>query len=123
MELSNIHASLVRDLGAAHNATPIEAARYRGLDRALIWSGSGRALGWSVRAAGGDMILKLRAGHDASGELMSDVYVPMNASSTVSLPFGISFPDGLFADMYQVTGTGVAGTGLLTGAVYIGGND
>lgn len=79
--------------------------------------GSGRRLvGWSLRATGGDVVVTLHDGHDASGDVIGTVCLADGQSETVTvMPAGVSFVEALYVE--------TAGAGAPVGALWIGAVD
>lgn len=86
------------------------------IPNAMNYLGGRRLVGWSVRAAGGDVTITLRDGHDASGEVIGTIALVAGQSETVTvMPAGVSFAEGLY-----VASTGA---GAPVGALWIGAVD
>jgi hypothetical protein len=116
MELQRITHELQAGLAEFHNGTRLTAARYVPTTRALAWGGSGRLVGWSVRATGGPVTVLLRDGRDSSGDVLAVIDLVDGEHETVSIGAGgIAFPEALFLDR--------SGAGVLDGAVWIGAVD
>jgi hypothetical protein len=85
---------------------------------ALNYGSGGRLVGWSLRAAGGDVVINLRDGHDTGGDVIATIPLANGTSQTFAAPVsGISFAESLYA---EVTGAGAAG---VVGAVWLGAVD
>lgn len=124
--LSRLESSLERDrdLIAASLAETQNAVRLRGAralpapgagGRPLLWSGSGRLVGWSLTATGGPVTVTLTDSRDGAGDPIASIAIADGGDSTVwAGPGGVSFGEGLFA---TVTGAGTLGGAFWIGAV------
>jgi hypothetical protein len=82
--------------------------------RPLLCAGAGRVVGWALTATAATTIT-LRDSRDTTGDPIASIAIPANGSAALWCgPGGISFGEGLFAD--------VAG-GPFTGAIWTGAVD
>ncbi len=116
MELQHIGAKIAAGLTETHNGLRLTGARFHDVSRRLVSTGSGRLVGWSVRATGGPVTVLLRNGRDSAGDVMALIDLVDTESDTQWFgPGGIAFPEALFLDQ--------TGTGTLTGALWLGAVD
>lgn len=75
-----------------------------------------RLVGWSLRAAGGAVVVTFRDGLTADAEPIGAVCLADGQSETVTaMPAGVTFVDALYAE--------VTGAGTVVGAVWLGAVD
>lgn len=119
LALERVQAELRVGLGEFHNGLRLQGARHVAVGaggRALASAGSGRLVGWSLRAAGGAVTVTLRDGRDASGDVLAVLELADGATDTQWLgPGGVSFVEGLYVE--------TDGDGALTGAAWLGAVD
>lgn len=109
-------AEIAVGLAAFQNGHRITAARSLPVNVARAWGGSGRVVGWSVKATGGPVTVYLRDSRDVEGQVLAVIDLTDGQHETVSLaPGGVSFGEGLFLDK--------TGAGTLAGAVWLGAVD
>ncbi len=124
LALEQVRSELSAGLGEYHNGLRLQGARAVTVGaggRDLASAGSGRLVGWSLRATGGEVVVTLRDGRDDSGdplavlELDGAALGPACCSTQWIGPGGVSFVEGLYLD--------AAGAGTLTGSVWLGAVD
>lgn len=116
LELERIRSELQAGLQETHNARPLEGARYLPAGgRGKAWSGHGRLVGWSVRAAGGAASVTLRDGDHDNADVIAVIDVPAGESRTAWFgPGGIDFGS---LNLQR------AGAGTVEGSIFIGAVD
>lgn len=78
--------------------------------------GTGRLVGWSLRAVGGALTVTLRDDRGEGGDTLATIALAADASESVWLgPGGVSYGEGV--------NVVVAGAGTLEGAVWLGAVD
>lgn len=122
LELERVRDELTEGLQQFHNGVPLQGARYvpvGATGRTMAWGGSGRLVGWSLRATGGPVTVVIRDARNLdSGDPFA--YIELTDASSSNLwfgPGGISFVEGLYVQ--QVA----PGAGVVQGAVYLGAVD
>ena len=116
LELAKVRGELASGLAEYAGAMRLTGARPVIASRPLVWGGSGRLVGWSVRATGGAVTVTLRDSRDTAGDIVAVINVADATSQTIALPgAGVSFGEGLNAT--------VAGAGVLEGAYWLGAVD
>jgi len=118
LELERTRDALAVGLQAFHNGQRLQGARATdvGPGGRRGTTGSGRLVGWSLRAVGGALAVTLRDSRDDSGEVLATINLAADATHTVWLgPGGISFSEGV--RIVQ------SGAGTLEGAIYTGAVD
>jgi hypothetical protein len=83
----------------------------------LLWGGSCRLVGWSLRAASGTATLTLRNGRDDAADIVATVTLSADGVTDTRwlAPGGVSVTEALWATY--------TGAGTVTGAVYLGAVD
>jgi hypothetical protein len=85
---------------------------------AVNYNSGRRLVGWSLRASAGDVVINLRDGHDAGGDVIGSIALAAGQSQTKTLmPAGVAFVEGLYV---EATGAGAA---AVVGALWIGAVD
>jgi hypothetical protein len=124
LEGDRTRSAFAAGLAETQRSMRVDGAAYRPLPAAggLVYGGSRRLVGWSVRETGGanPVSVDLYDGVDAGAvdptRLVATFTVAAGGSlSHHAMPAGVAFVDGLFAV--------VSGTGLLRGALHIGAVD
>ena len=124
LEGARTRSEVAAGLAETQRGQRIDGASYRPLPTAggLVYGGSRRLVGWTVRETGGanPVSVDLYDGADAGAvdpsRLVATFTVAAGgAVAHHAMPAGIAFVDGLFAV--------VSGTGLLRGAVHLGAAD
>lgn len=122
LELERIKDTLSTGLRESNNAVPLQGARYVGVGtaggRTMAWGGSGRLVGWSLRATGGPVTVVLRDSRTDTGDVIAYVELTDASSDTQWFgPGGISFGEGLYVQAIA------PGAGVIQGAVWLGAVD
>lgn len=115
-ELERIRSVLESAVAASDRGNRLQGSRALPVQagRALLWGGSGRLMGWSLRAAGGAVTLTLRDGRDDTADPVAVINIAADATSNHQVP-AASFNDALWLQR--------SGAGTLEGAVWIGAVD
>jgi len=114
LEVEKHTAEVAVGLAKWRNGQMLTGARaLNAADHARRWGGSGRLLGWSVKATGGAVQTLIRDGRaSGDGDIIAIIDLVDGESETIPLgPDGISFGEGLYLDK--------TGAGSLIGAVWI----
>ena len=122
LELSRIKSELREGLTEYHNGIALQGARYvkvgSGGGRSLACAGSGRLVGWSLRAITGAVTVTFADSRDNSGDIFATIELAAGASDTRWFgPGGVSFGDGLYVQVSTTT------SGVIQGAVWLGAVD
>lgn len=116
LELEKVRTELTTGLAESHNGVRLTGARYVSLGRPLVWGGTGRLVGWSIRSTGGSSNLTLHNSRDNSGEVIAVITLAAEAGETIWFgSSGVTFTEGLY-----ISG---AGAGVLEGAIWLGAVD
>jgi hypothetical protein len=119
LELERVRDELTEGLQQFHNGVPLQGARYVPVGiggRTMAWGGSGRVLGWSLRATGGPVTVALCDGHDTNADPFMYVDLADGVASNAWFgTTGISFVEALFVQ--------ALGAGVMQGSVFLGAVD
>jgi hypothetical protein len=124
LEGARTRSEVAAGLAETQRGQRVDGAAYRPLPAAggVVYGGSRRLVGWTVRETGGTnpASVDLYDGGDAGAvdpaRLVATFTVPAGGSiAHHAMPAGVAFVDGLFAV--------VSGTGVLRGAVHLGAVD
>lgn len=96
----------------------IDGARYRPIiPNAVNDNAAGRLVGWSLRADDGPVVVTLHDGLSADADPIATIALAADTSDTATImPAGVSYVDGLYAEVTTANGGTVAGA-LWIGAV------
>lgn len=109
-------AEVASGLALFNNGQRLTAARPMNVTAKRVWGGSGRLVGWSVKATGGPVTVLVRDSRDSEGQVLAVIDLLDTESETVSLgTAGVSFGEGIYLDR--------SGAGTLIGSVWLGGHD
>ena len=116
LELEHVRGTLAAGLAESVEGNRLTGARPVVAGRPLVWGGSGRLVGWSLRATGGPVTVTLRDSHDATGDIVAVVNIADATSQSFGVPgAGVSFGEALNAT--------ASGAGVLEGAWWLGAVD
>lgn len=116
LEGAKLRAEMQAGLSDFQRGLRVTGAAYRPLvANAVVYNGSRRLVGWSVRAVGGAATLTLHDGRTADDDVIATVGLSADGATDTQWmgPAGVSFVEALYAEV----------TGTLVGALWIGAVD
>lgn len=116
LEGAKLRAEMQAGLSDFQRGLRVTGAAYRPLlPNAVIYNGSRRLVGWSVRAVGGAATVTFHDGRNADADAIATFALAADGSSDTHWfgPAGVSFVEALYVEV----------TGTVTGAVWTGAVD
>ncbi len=118
LQEERVRSQIAAGLVETRNALRLQGARSEPLNGSrLLWGGSGRLVGWSLRATGGAVAVTLHDGRpETLGDVLAVIDLAAGQSATVGLP-------GSGVSVTEACSAVVTGAGTVSGAVFLGAKD